>query len=302
MNLIRHLGAFIRQVAQDDRLYPSHISLYMAIFVQWEDEQAGEQRPISVTRQQLMTTGKIHSKATYHKCIRELHDFGYIDYRPSYTRSHITLLDTCSINEQVIDKGSSIDEHLQAVSSSINEHPDCGSSSINEHLRAGSSSIDEPPTTVQNNNVLNINSMKSIYNPIDQPPLFAKSGVQKMNISKQKSKKSTYIDNIYNNLNDIDIKKKKKSSKEKKETTPPDLQQVIGFFIDKNMPLVEAEKFFNHYQANGWKVGKNPMKNWQASARNWILNIGQFANIRKTLFPSPGKLQATTQKDFSEPL
>lgn len=32
----------------------------------------------------------------------------------------------------------------------------------------------------------------------------------------------------------------------------------------------DPEQFFDHFQANGWKVGgKTPMKDWQAAARNW---------------------------------
>ena len=32
---------------------------------------------------------------------------------------------------------------------------------------------------------------------------------------------------------------------------------------------VDPEQWFDHYAANGWKVGKNPMKDWKASVRNW---------------------------------
>jgi hypothetical protein len=39
---------------------------------------------------------------------------------------------------------------------------------------------------------------------------------------------------------------------------------------------MEAEKFVDHYTANGWKVGRNTMKDWQASVRNWTKNSKQF--------------------------
>ncbi len=32
---------------------------------------------------------------------------------------------------------------------------------------------------------------------------------------------------------------------------------------------VDAETFFDFYESNGWKVGKNSMKNWKASVRTW---------------------------------
>ena len=40
---------------------------------------------------------------------------------------------------------------------------------------------------------------------------------------------------------------------------------------------IEAEKFYNYYESNGWKVGKNPMKNWKAAANNWITNSNTYA-------------------------
>ena len=33
-----------------------------------------------------------------------------------------------------------------------------------------------------------------------------------------------------------------------------------------------AEKFLAHYESVGWKVGKNPMKDWRACVRTWIHN------------------------------
>jgi len=35
---------------------------------------------------------------------------------------------------------------------------------------------------------------------------------------------------------------------------------------------VSAEKFFDYYESNGWKVGKNGMKDWKASVRTWESN------------------------------
>ena len=35
-------------------------------------------------------------------------------------------------------------------------------------------------------------------------------------------------------------------------------------------PAVYANEIFDHYESNGWKVGKNAMKNWKAATRSWI--------------------------------
>jgi len=54
----------------------------------------------------------------------------------------------------------------------------------------------------------------------------------------------------------------------------PSYREVNHLFMGKGFEhdkaLDEATKFLDHYESNGWKVGKNPMKSWQAAVRNWI--------------------------------
>lgn len=74
------LDSFYRAIVGDARICTSHISLFMAIFQQWNQKEVSNQMPIS--RDILLHTAKI-SRKTYHKCMRELHAYGYIVYRPS---------------------------------------------------------------------------------------------------------------------------------------------------------------------------------------------------------------------------
>jgi hypothetical protein len=70
--------------------------------------------------------------------------------------------------------------------------------------------------------------------------------------------------------------------------TPPnenDVYNLMGeYSVQKHMQWTdekintEAAKFFNYYEANGWKQGRNPMKDWKASARNWMVNNSKFDN------------------------
>jgi len=41
--------------------------------------------------------------------------------------------------------------------------------------------------------------------------------------------------------------------------------------LSKNDALAFTEKFHAHYEANGWKVGRNQMKDWKAAVRTWDL-------------------------------
>lgn len=55
----------------------------------------------------------------------------------------------------------------------------------------------------------------------------------------------------------------------------PELFEVQNYFEELGN-LQEAEGFFNYYESNGWKVGKNPMKDWKAASRNWIKNSKNY--------------------------
>ena len=35
---------------------------------------------------------------------------------------------------------------------------------------------------------------------------------------------------------------------------------------------VDAQQFLNHYESNGWKIGKVPMVDWKAAVRTWEKN------------------------------
>lgn len=52
---------------------------------------------------------------------------------------------------------------------------------------------------------------------------------------------------------------------------PPTLAEVRDYCLERGN-TVDAERFVNYYTANGWKVGKNPMKDWRAAVRTWERN------------------------------
>ena len=82
MNYIRHLTGFYEKIHQDNRLNPTHISLYLALFQFWNLNHF--QNPISISRNEMMKLSKIAALGTYHKCIKELQEFGYTEYLPSF--------------------------------------------------------------------------------------------------------------------------------------------------------------------------------------------------------------------------
>lgn len=53
--------------------------------------------------------------------------------------------------------------------------------------------------------------------------------------------------------------------------TPPTILEVKSYCLERGNS-VDAEKWVNHYQSNGWMVGKNKMKDWRAAVRTWEKN------------------------------
>lgn len=51
----------------------------------------------------------------------------------------------------------------------------------------------------------------------------------------------------------------------------PTIEQVKAYCKEQKLS-VDPERWMNHYQANGWKVGKNPMSDWRAALRYWERN------------------------------
>ena len=81
MNYIRHLSGFFILLAEDQRMTPYHISLYFALFQQWNAERFGDWFVIS--RSEMMQLSRIGSANTYARCMKELSNWGYILYTAS---------------------------------------------------------------------------------------------------------------------------------------------------------------------------------------------------------------------------
>lgn len=247
MNYIRHLAGFFDRVAKDDRLGPLHISMYVSLFQFWNASRF--KNPISISRNELMRVSKICSKATYHKCIRELNEYGYLHYQPSFNPIRGSLV--------YLFNFESGDEPL-------NERR-------HTKVETASSQVEEP---YKNNT----------------------------NVENNKQAKEQAHENTSSNFDESNPQEKKKSSAKRKREEPllmpKSIEEVKTFFSEQKSTNIEAEKFFNYFQSNGWKVGgRAPMRDWNAAARNWILNSDKYSS-KKTI----QTLHASTVKDYGEPL
>ena len=164
-----------------------------------------------------MQLSKIGSKATYHRCLKNMDDWNYIKYLPSHNPfkgSKIKMLIFSATSEQDLAKLETSSE--QALVSNTN------------------------------------------YNK------------QEENSSKCKLPKTEI--------------------------------EVVDFFKSKKWPALEGLKFFNHYQAIGWKLGgKMKITDWHAVASSWMLKAKEL-QTDKRLSQNQDNLKTSTEKNYGEPL
>ena len=234
VNYIKHLENFFAKISLDDRLSTVHLGLYYSLFHQWN--LAKFQNTISINRSELMLTSKIGSANTYTRCLRELNDWGYIDYKPSNNPCRGSLVNMYRFDTST-DNSSNKGDNTTPV---IAVRPSLNNININKQL---------------NNTNIGSDNLKVV--------------------TQSKSKKEIFI--------------------------PPSFDAVVIFFFVINKTDLEAQKFFNHFESNGWLVGgKAKMKNWHAAARNWILNSDKFqSGIQQK---KPGDIAVNQNKDYSVPL
>lgn len=66
------------------------------------------------------------------------------------------------------------------------------------------------------------------------------------------------------------------------------------------LPETESVNFFNYYESNGWRVGRNPMKSWEAALVNWKIRWNE-RNAQKSSQPDWKKRMAIEEAINNHP-
>ena len=275
MNYIKHLTGFFEKVAIDKTLNPTHVSLYIALFQFWNCNRF--KNPISINRDEVMRISKISSKATYHKCLKNLHSLGYINYEPSYNPfkgSHVILFNF--------------------------------SDDLKPALKSERKPKNEPLIELVSKQALN-KSCTGIGTGTEQAVVPSINYINNTNSLNEKNisnleKQTKNFEEINNSVLKNENSKEEKSFAKKEEKLEPEIEEVKTYFQENNFPVQEAQKFYNYFKSVGWLVGgKTPMVDWQAAAQNWMINAPKF--ISNAEEPNRAKqLNTTIDKDYSEPL
>ncbi|KAB1157816.1 transcriptional regulator [Flavobacterium luteum] len=282
MNYIKHLTGFFNRISNEESLNPTHISLYLTLFQCWNVNRF--KNPITISRDEMMKGSKIASKATYHKCIKELQRLKFLDYFPSYNPYSGTEVFMINFSE-----GNNFSPNSSDTTSSNNEQTTPifeQTEPKNEHVNGQvAEQVNEPPYIYNNKQTL-----KNIKN-IDIDTNF-----------------QNFDDNLF--LKNENKKEEKSSAKKEEKFISPAIDLVKEYFKFQNFTEFEAERFFNYYSSIGWLIGgKTKMKDWQAAARNWMLNTPKFSvNLpnpstqKANPQPRAYNLNTTIDKNYAEPL
>jgi hypothetical protein len=78
----RPVSKYLNRILGDARVKVWHVGTYLALVLLWDKNK--QSSPFRVTRRLIMQMSRARSRTTYHKCLRELENLGYIKYLPSY--------------------------------------------------------------------------------------------------------------------------------------------------------------------------------------------------------------------------
>jgi hypothetical protein len=294
MNYIKHLTGFFNKINYETNLNPTHISLYLALFQCWNVNRF--KNPTGISREEIMKASKINSKATYHKCMKELELLGFMIYNPTFNPHSSSTIIMVNFSEK-IETISKIPQPTHSKNEPIHNLTKTKNEQVIEQVNEQLYIYNKKQTVknILNNTKIDIekisrNEPVQNLNPLIIPKekeIKTESGQQKEK-SCAKKEKAIELDLIF-------------------DTTPPSLEMILEYFSFKESSQTEANKFFNYYSSIGWLIGgKTKMKDWKAAARNWMLNTAKFAvTAPKSDYnsqPKPMHLHTATQKNYDEPL
>ncbi|MET2985587.1 hypothetical protein [Aureibaculum conchae] len=154
LNYIKHLNGILEQFSKDNRLNPSHISLYMALFQIWNNYRF--KPSFYINRGEVMDLSKLGSRTTYHRCIKELSYWKYILYEPSHNPfrgSKIRMFNFGTTSESPLDPNyTNIETTYEQVVVSEDKHIKTGINKTNKNK------LDQPKNE---NEVINFFSKKN---------------------------------------------------------------------------------------------------------------------------------------------
>jgi hypothetical protein len=283
VNYVLHLNNLRARIKSDRRLKSGHISLYYALFHTWNERRF--QNPINVYRDEVMNESRVGSRNNYARYMRELGEWGYIQYTSDSKSSLGSIVqmipfDTTAIvqpdDQKVTDEQKSVPASVPASVQVVTQtglQIGTGSDTRGETKRPAT-----PYYNINNINTLNVNG----------------ANTQQSNTSHD-----FYLEKSNAGYTQPPAEKRSPGVREGGGPRPQNLHEVISFFREIGAPTVDARKFYHYHESSNWTIGKNrtPLVDWKARARRWTLS-----DATNELPRHPGASHPPEDKNYSEPL
>ena len=77
-----------------------------------------------------------------------------------------------------------------------------------------------------------------------------------------------YVNGMYTASQEEEEQEEEQEQEKHKRFVKPNRENVREYMSELQMTDL-SQRFVDYYESNGWKVGKNPMKDWKAAVRTW---------------------------------
>ena len=253
MNYIKHLTGFFNKINNENAINPTHISLYLALFQCWNVNRF--KNPTGISREEIMKASKINSKATYHKCMKELEALGFMEYLPTYNPHSCSNVIMVNFSDVLNNRPK-----FEPFTSSKNKPVQNLTYSKNKQVAE----------QVNYDNSLKYNNLKSNKNPklnfepvqntttlkneqdieqVDEQVYIDNNKTYTNTINKDIDTKSEILNSKNSNTAPEENQEEKNCAKKEEENNngiTPSIEMILEYFVFKESSEIEANKFFNY--------------------------------------------------------
>ncbi len=307
MNYIKLLQGALGKFYSDPRPGPMHLSLYMALFQNWNASRFAPE--FSISRQQLMELSKIGSTSSYHRSLVALDKWGYLEYFPSnnaFTGSKVRMISFTDQGEDSDGYDPKLENLARFYHSNENSKPkpDREPEKVspapekegiknNKHPRVGTAASRHP----------NREQAVECHQPRDGMPESHRPKSKQVVGQTHPNNEPQTAHTHPKNEQQMGAKRKHDKHKPKESSTPSNKKIVQEYFRAQGGEEEEGGFFYNYYQDKNWytKDGRK-IQDWKALAIIWIRNNKRRSRQDWEYFKPIDHLKTTKDKDYDQPL
>lgn len=115
-----------------------------------------------------------------------------------------------------------------------------------------------------------------------KPSMIGNQNARKQNQNKTETKPNVNDnENVNDNVVGGEVGKADSPNTHRRKFVKPSPDEVREYCREKGY-TIDADRFCDHYESNGWVIGKAPMKDWKAAVRTWARKENYSQSVNTT--------------------